>query len=158
MGKVTKLETKVELERKIEIGGKTFEIVSNFRKSHALSKYRNKLRYGTNIRITEENKTAFYEINKLREETAEGELPDVSKLSPEATALLMQMSDKSADVYDIEELIEIGMILTDIKETEKIEKLYDKEVQANGYDTLVSKILYGLQLVFMNANDGLEEK
>ena len=158
MGKVTKLETKVELERKIEIGGKTFEIVSNFRKSHALSKYRNKLRFGTDIEITEENKSVFLEISKIKESTSENGMPDISNLSPEATALLLKMADKTADIYEIDELIEIGKILTNITDTAEIEELYDKEVEMNGYDNLVSVILYGVQLVFMNVKDGLKEE
>lgn len=159
MGRNKKSEVKENVfERKIEIGGKTFEIESNFRKSHKLSKYRNKLRYGTNIKITEENKEAFLEIDKLRRETPEGNIPDISKLSTEATTLLMQMSDTTADVYEIEELVEIGKILTDIENEEEIEELYNKEVVTNGYDDLVTKLLYGVQLVFMNVKDGLKEK
>lgn len=159
MGRSKKTEIKENVfERKIEIGGRVFEIESNFRKSHKLSKYRNKLRYGTKIQITEENKEAFLEIDKLRRDTPEGQIPDVSKLSTEATNILMQMSDTTADVYEIEELIEIGKILTDIQNDEEIEELYNNEVAINGYDDLVTKILYGVQLVFMNVKDGSQEE
>ena len=159
MGKVKELKAKkeMEFERKIEIGGMVFEIESNFRKSHKLSKYRNRLKYGKGIEPTEENKEAFLEIEKLQQETPRGKMPDITKLSFDAYKILVQMSEKTADIYEIEELLEIGSVLTDIEDKKKLEKLYDKEVATNGFDSLVDTLLYGLQVVFMNAKDGLEE-
>ena len=142
-----------ELEKVITIGGKDFEITSNFRKSCRLSKFRNKMKYG-GIDVTEENREYLLEIEKLREETKEGDLPEITKLSLPALKILQQMSDKNSDIFDENELLEIGQVLLDIEDVEEVESLYESELEINGYDELVSKVLYGLALVFMNAKDG----
>ena len=143
-------------EKKIEIGGREFEVVSSFRKSNNLVKYRNKYRYGS-VEVTEKNKEHILEVIKLQEETGEGQIPDISKLSPEALIILQKMSDDKASAFDADELIDIGSIVFEISK-EETEKLYEIEMQTNGYDELTTKVLYALTMVFTNANDGSTEK
>ena len=111
------------------------------------------MKYG-GIDVTEENREYLLEIEKLREETKEGDLPEITKLSLPALKILQQMSDKNSDIFDENELLEIGQVLLDIEDVEEVESLYESELEINGYDELVSKVLYGLALVFMNAKDG----
>ncbi len=146
-----------ERNKVINIAGRDFEIKTNFRKSCKLSKFRNKMRY-SGIDVTEENKEYLLEIEKLRKETKDGEEPDISRLSTPALKILQQMSDKNVDVFNDEELLEIGQVLLEIEDKNEVEQLYEEELQEEGYDELISKILYGLAMVFMNAKDGLVEE
>ena len=143
-------------ENKIEIGGREFVVITNFRKSNNLIKYRNKYRYGS-VDVTAENKEHILEVLKLQEETKEGELPDITKLSPEALVILQKMSDDKASVFDSDELIDMGSIIFEISK-EETEELYEKEMELNGYDELTTKIIYALTMVFMSAKDGSQEK
>lgn len=141
------------MERNIKIANKEFEIVPSFKKSCQLTKYRNKMRYG-NVEVTEETKPYFLEIEQLRQETKEGEEPDITKLSIGALKILQEMSDKSGNAFEYDEMLEMGKIIFEIEDAEELEELYEKEFEENGYEELTSKILYGLALVFMNAKDG----
>lgn len=143
-------------EKKIKLGGREFEIVSNFRKSNNLVKYRNKYRYGS-VDVTEENKEHILEVLKLQEETPEGSVPDISKLSPEALIILQKMSDDKASVFDADELIDMGSIILELSK-EEVEELYNIEMETNGYDDLATTILYALTMVFTSANDGSQNK
>jgi len=135
----------------IEIGNKIFEIQINFKKSYQLTKYRNKMAYG--IDFGDADKHIIEEIAKIQLEASNGEEIDMSALSPDTVAYLTKKSTRSEEIFDYDELIDMGMILTGIESKEELEKLYDIEVEANGYDSLIAKLTLGVSTVFMNAKD-----
>lgn len=144
-------------ERKMTIAGREFVIKADFKKSAKLTKYRNKIRYGSKIQVTEENRNAFFEIEKLRESTPEGKLPDITKLSAEAIKILNEMSTSPSEIFEAEELLEMGRILFELDSIEEVEELYNKELETTEYDILVLNIINEVQMVFTNAKDGFGE-
>ena len=140
------------MENKIlEIGNKEFEIKINFKKSYELTKFRNKLSYG--IDFDDADKHIIEEIAKMQTLASQGKDIDMSSLSPETLKFLNKKTNQRDEVFNYEELIEIGKILTDITKDEEIEELYNIEVESNGYDELIAKLTLGISMVFMNAKD-----
>lgn len=139
------------MDRKIELAGEKYEIKINFKLSYDLTKYRNKLSYG--LDFDDANKGVIEEIAKMQIEIANGKELDMSKLSQDTIKYLTKKSNEKTEVFTYEELIDIGKILTKIENEEEIEEIYNKEVEENGYDELVSKLTLAVSMVFMNAKD-----
>lgn len=145
------------MEKKtITLAGKEFEIKINFKKSYDLTKFRNKLTYG--VDFSEADKDVISEIAKIQSKASNGEDIDMGKLSPKTITYLNELSQNKQDIFNMEELIEIGKLLTDIESDEEIIDLFDKEVEEYGYDVLVSKLASGVSTVFMNAKGILQTK
>lgn len=138
-------------DKKIIIGNKEFEIKINFKKSYKLTKFRNKMAYG--IDFDDADKKIIEEIAKVQLAASQGKDIDMSLLSPETIKYLSKKSNQRDEIFNEEELIEIGKILTDIEDDAEIEKLYNIEVEENGYDELIAKLTIGISTVFMNAKD-----
>ena len=96
----------------LNLAGVDYIVECNFRKQHDLTKFRNKLSYGMDF--TEADKDVIGEIFNFQQNLREGEDVDLSNLSPEAMQLLRKTANKT-EVFDSDELIEIGMILANIK-------------------------------------------
>lgn len=139
------------MENKLIIGNKEFEIKINFRKSYQLTKYRNKLAYGFDF--ADADKKIIEEITQVQLDVSQGKEVDIEKLSTETQKYLIKKSSEKDEVFNYEELIEIGKILTEIEDDKELEELYDTEVQENGYDELTSKLTYAISMVFTNAKD-----
>jgi len=137
--------------RKIIIGNKEFELKINFKKSYQLTKFRNKLAYG--IDFDDADRHIIEEITKIQMQASQGQEIDMSILSPDTIKYLSKKSNQRDEVFNYDELIEIGMILTEIEDKETIEELYNIEVEENGYDELIAKLTIGISSVFMNAKD-----
>ena len=134
----------------LELGGETFEIVPNFRKSYNLTKYRNKIAVGFDF--GEADKKVVAEILKA---TKDKDF-DISTLSPAAISLLQEKNQTT--LFNDKETFDIIRILTSDKDKEDItdehiEELLDKEVQENGYDIIFAKLIECINLVFTNAKD-----
>lgn len=144
---------------KLEIGNEKFEILPNFKMSLSLSKYRTKLNKGIDYSILKPE--ALKEIEVIREKIVNNEMTiedlDISSLSPEAIEILQKMGESGSDLFNYEEIIDIGNKLLNKEEQELIE-LFDKEVEMNGYDVLMTKLSETIQKVFMNAKDGTSKK
>lgn len=137
-------------EIKLEIGNETFNVDVNFRTSFRLTKFRNKLSYG--IDFTEADKSIIEEIIRFKDKYSEdSENIDMSELSPEAIKYLGDMSKSKADIFDFDEFVEMGKVLTNIEDEEKLLQLYDEEVAENGYDVLIAKLTETMAEVFINA-------
>ena len=144
------------MEKKLIIGNREFEIKINFKKSYKLTKFRNKLAYG--VDFDDADRKIIEEVAKIQLQASQGQEIDMSVLSPETIKYLNKKSSQRDEVFTYEELIEIGKILTDIEKDEKIEELYDVEVEENGYDELIAKLTLGISTVFMNAKDTSDQK
>lgn len=138
-------------DKKIIIGNKEFEIKINFKKSYKLTKFRNKMAYG--IDFDDADKKIIEEIAQVQLAASHGKEIDMSVLSPNTIKYLSKKSSQQDEIFDYDELIEIGKILTDIEKDEEIEELYNIEVEENGYDELIAKLTIGISTVFMNAKD-----
>lgn len=144
---------------KINLAGKDYETIVNFRLSFRLTKFRNKLNFG--VDFSDADKDTIKEVILMRSQIAkEGGLDniDVSKLSEKTSRYLLEKSSQTKEVFEFEELIEMGKALTGIEDEAELEKIYDEEVQLTGYDELVGKLTTAVSMVFMNANDGLTEQ
>ena len=139
------------MERKIKLAGKEYEIKPNFKLSYALTKFRNKLSYG--IDFDDADKEIIEEIARVQLSAANGQDVDMTTLSPKTLKYLNKKSNQKEEIFTYEELVEIGQILTKIESIEEIENIYDKEVEENGYDELVSKLTLAVSMVFMNVKD-----
>lgn len=142
--------------KKIIIGNKEFEIKINFKKSYQLTKFRNKLSYG--IDFDDADKKVIEEVAKIQLQVSQGQEIDMSSLSPETIKYLNKKSNQRDEIFNEEELIEIGKILTDIQDNEEIEKLYNIEVEENGYDELIAKLTLAISTVFTNAKDTSDQR
>lgn len=138
------------MENILEIGGKTFKVVANFRMSYNLTKYRNKISTGFDFSGVEKEVVA--EILKATQYANEhnGEF-DMSQLSPEALKMLTTKSQKN--LFDYEDIIDIMKILTSIEKEDEIVGLLDKEIEISGYDNIINKLTTAIGLVFMSAKD-----
>jgi len=143
------------VKRTINLAGKEFEIKINFRKSYELTKFRNKMSYG--VDFSDADKDVIAEIAKVQMDVSNGKEVDVKSLSNETINYLNEISNKKQEIFNMEELIEIGKILTDIDSNDEIIELYDKEVEENGYDELLAKLSLAISTVFMNAKDTSSE-
>ena len=118
-----------------------------------ITKFRNKLTYG--IDFDDADKEVLEEIINLQSQLKEKNIEDVdiSNLSPEATKYLMNMSKRKVDIFEYEEIVEMGKILTGIEDEEQLLEIYDKEIELNGYDVLIAKLTQAVSLVFMSAKN-----
>lgn len=144
------------MDKTIIIGNKEFKIKINFKKSYELTKFRNKLSYG--IDFDDADKKIIEEIAKIQLQASQGQDIDMSLLSPETIKYLSKKSSQRDEVFNYDELIEIGKILTEIEKDEEIEELYNIEVEENGYDELIAKLTLGISTVFLNAKDTSNQK
>lgn len=144
---------------KITLAEQEFEKVVDFETSYKLTKYRNRLQYG--IEITETDKEIIEDILKIRERVENGEdinsIP-TSDFKPETIEFLNKRNTKQQELFSMEELIDMGKILTGIDSDEEIKELYNTEIELNGYDILISLLTQAVAQVFMNAKGGSTAK
>ena len=138
------------MENILELGGEAFKIVANFRMSYKLTKYRNKI--STGFDFSNADKKAVAEILTASQKKDF----DVSQLSDKALDLLKERS--TTDLFNADEIVDIVKILTGIQEENKVEELLDKEVEENGYDIIISKLIASVNLVFTSAKDISDQK
>lgn len=145
------------MEKRIfEIGGKEFEIKVNFRLSYNLTKYRNRVTAGFDFE--DSDKEVVDEIMKLQQRVANGEEVSYSDMSSGAIEFLKKNSKSNSNLFNDEEIIDIVTLLTGIKDIKEVEDLLDKEVETNGYDILLNKLVTGIAEVFTSAKDISEQE
>ena len=140
------------MEKILNLGGKEFKIQVSFKKSYELTKYRNKATMGFDF--TDADKDVVAEIMTFAEKKNNGEDIDATLLSPEAIKMLQEKSTKN--IFSYEEIVDIVKILTGIEKEEEIEELLDLEMQETDYDSVISKIIGAINLVFMSAKGSLK--
>lgn len=141
-------------ERFIELGGEKFKIIVNFKNCYRLTKFRNRLE--TNIDFSNADEEILKEFNSI-ELNEDGSFP-MDKLSLRARKFTLDNLRDSRTIFNMDEIYEIVKILTNVTEGAKIDELLDKEIELNGYDTMVDKLVNGISMVFMKAKDGLQQK
>lgn len=138
-------------DRKIEFGGKTYEIHPNMEKSFKLAKYRN--RQSLNLDITEENRDMVAHVLEVLEEAKNSDMTDgelLSKLSPEEIIEFTKMTDSSKPKFSLEECTDIVSIVLEVTIGEA-KDILNAEFEINGFELLLSNVNSMLSMVFMNA-------
>ena len=138
------------MENILELGGEAFKIVANFRMSYNLTKYRNKI--STGFDFAKADKKVVAEILTASKDPNF----DLTKLSDKALDFLKEKN--TSTLFNIEEIVDIVKILTGLQEESKIEELLDKEVELNGYDMIMNKLIGSVNMVFTNAKDISDQK
>ena len=142
----------------IKLGQKEFEVEPDFKLACALTKYRNKARFKTKVDITDDNKAAFVEIANYYKDIQEGKERKFEEISGSALNLIVDAQQNPSEIFEYEELMDIGKKLTNITNDAELETVFSEAMAEIGYDQLVEVLIEGMNSVFMNANAGSPEK
>lgn len=153
------------MEKIIILGGNEYKYKIDFKMSYDFLKFRNRITKGFDF--SKADKDVVSEIvnmqEKLQAKQAEGvtieeDLSFLTELSPEAMQFLTENSKNNTDLFTQEEIIEIISRFTGIKSEDEIYKILDKEIELEGFDALIGKIINSVSEVFTNAKDNSVQK
>ena len=152
------------MKKTIELGKVEYTYEVNFKLSFNFQKYRNRL--VSNIDIEKVDKKAYKELtecfDKIEKLTKQGkeinEQEMYEQLSPKALKLLKELTDIKVDAFDQNEILDIVSKFTGITNEDKLIEILDAEIEENGFDVLMAKLLSSVKEVFTSAKGSSQLK
>lgn len=153
------------MERSIVLGGNEYKYKINFKMSYDFLKYRNRITKGFDF--SKADKKVVEEIVSMQEklqekqkngQTSAEDLSFLNDLSSEAMSFLTENSKNDLTLFSQEEILDIVGKFTGIKEESAVEEILDREIEQNGIDELIPKLINSISEVFINAKANSTQK